>query len=204
MPSFVDWLRRVVLMGESVQDAPPVLTESDRAAALPILRASFDRHLLEVAGPPLVFDAATAVWAAEALAAACWELVAGDVGESAAGREPRTPGEHLTADVLLRFLPPVYRRAKARDAAGPLARRLETMLRRWPLSGVLLDLDGSPTTPSDFAGHPGLQLLYAERLVANPRSGWLPPAGPGRDWAERIFEERGRPLPREPTGDVPL
>ncbi len=200
MSPFVDWLRRVVSMGESVQDTPPIIAERERAAALPILRASFDRHALEVAGPVLSFDPPTAVWAAEQLAAACWQLVGDATEPTPADREPKTPDEHLTADVLLRFLPAVHRRAKAREAGGPLVARLDALARRWPLAGVLLDLDGGPTTSPDFGGHRGLQLLYAERLVEHPRAGWVPPVGPGRDWAERIFEDRGRPLPLE---DVP-
>lgn len=195
MSSFVDWLRRVVAAGESVQAAPPAV--GDPAALLPLLRDIFARHALDVGGPPVAFDPPTAVWAAETLAAACWQLVGDPTPAADDGREPATPGEHLTADSLLRFLPAVYRRAKARDATAGLVARLDAVFRRWPLTGVLLDLDGSPAAPPDFGGHPGLQLLYAERLADNPRAGWLPPIGRGRDWAEKVFDECGRPLPRD-------
>ncbi len=67
-----------------------------------------------------------------------------------------------------------------------------------------MDLDAEPLGPLDFAGHPGLQLLYAERLAAAPRAAWVPPAGPAREWAERAFHERGRPLPApRPTDPDP-
>ena len=49
--------------------------------------------------------------------------------------------------------------------------------------------------PPTFGGHPGLQLLYAERLAGVGRPGWVPPSGPAREWVERVHSERGRPLP---------
>lgn len=198
---FIAWLTRVLEMGESVQDAPPAFAAAEQAEALPVLRSAFDRHALEVAGPPLAFDPPTAVWAAGQLAAACWTLASGADGPIDR-REPATAGQHLSADTLLRFLPAVYRRAKARAADGELARSLDAIFRAWPLTGALADLGGSPTTPPTFDGHAGLQLLYAERLVERPRAGWLPPPGPGLDWADRVFAERDRPLPAPPLGDL--
>ena len=72
------------------------------------------------------------------------------------------------------------------------------MLARWPLSGVLADLPGPPTAALDFGGHPGLQLLYAERLVGRERPAWVPPGGPARERAELVFRGRGRSLPAPP------
>ena len=43
------------------------------------------------------------------------------------------------------------------------------VLRRWPLSGVLSDVVEAPIGPLEFGGHPGLMLLYAERLGDNDR-----------------------------------
>lgn len=196
MPPFRDWLARVLADGESVQDEAPALP-ADRGPLLADLRAAFERHALDVAGPPLPFDPDAALAAAVALARACWLLVAGEGELPAMKADGRTPAAHLSADVCLRFLPAVLRRA--RHAGGEPAASLDRLLRAWPLSGVLADLDGEPTTPPDFGGHIGLQLLYAERLVATGRPGWVPPSGPAREWAERVFAERGRPLPAPPT-----
>src|SRR5438477_435299 len=79
-----------------------------------------------------------------------------------------------------------HRRATLRDPGVTLAAELERVFRAWPLSGVLADLDAEPTTDPAFGGHPGLQLLYAERLVRTGRPGWVPKAGPAREWVERV------------------
>jgi hypothetical protein len=205
MTAFPDWLARVLADGESVQTVPPELAPGERPAALARLREAFDDLALDLAGPPIPFDPDAALGAAIVLARACWRLVGGDRdGRLDVGSEPTSPSVHLSADVTLRLLPSVYRRALTRD--GPLAEELAAVLRRWPLSGVLADLDGGPVTPPEFGGHPGLQLLYAERLAATGRPGWVPAAGPAREWAERVYHERGRPVPvpprtEEQTGD---
>jgi hypothetical protein len=157
-----------------------------------LLRVAFDRHALDVAGPAVPFDPAAAVEAAVVLASACWSLVSEEPVRLKLRCEPSSPSAHLSGDVTLRLLPAVYRRAKLR--AEPLAAELDALLRRWPLSGVLADLDGEPTTPPDFGGHPGIQLLYAERPAGTGRPGCVPADGPAREWVERVFAERCKPV----------
>jgi hypothetical protein len=201
MRPFHDWLDRVLTTGESVQDLPPVFAPAERQSVEGRLRAAFELHALDVAGPP-AFDAEAATRAAVILAQACWLHVTADGGDPGFAFEAaNTPSAHLSADVALRFLPGVYRRARLRAPGGPLATALGRLLRAWPLSGVLADLDGSPTLAPDF-GHPGLQLLYAERLVNTRRAGWVPPAGIAREWAERVFAERGLDLPEPPKEEA--
>jgi hypothetical protein len=201
MPPFPDWLTRVLAHGESVQEEPPALTVVERPAILEVLRTAFEDHILDVAGPPVPFAPDAALGAAVVLARACWLLVGAEPGEPAAlsvGAKPASPAAHLSADVCLRLLPAAYRRARLRDHTGGLAVELERLLREWPLSGVLADLDGSPTTPPTFDGHPGLQQLYAERLALTGRPGWVPESGPAREWVERVYQERGKPVPAPP------
>ena len=81
---------------------------------------------------------------------------------------PTTPAQHFSADLLLRYLPQVLKRARGLDASDPLVGLLAEVLRRWPLSGILSDVEEGPTVPLDFAGHRGLQLLYAERVAVVP------------------------------------
>jgi len=199
MPTFSDWLERVLTHGESVQDSPPS-PAADSVAEETLLRAAFATHALDVAGPPLTFDPVTACRAANTLARACWFLV-GDTEEriTLSLKGEQSPAAHLSADITLRFLPAVYRRARSREPDGELARQLDALLRAWPLSGVLADLDGSPTTFPDFGNHYGLQLLYAERLVVTGRAGWVPVSGPAREYAERVHQELGKQLPTLPT-----
>ena len=104
---------------------------------------------------------------------------------------PRTPEEHAAGDVAFRFVPGLYHRAMSRDADDPLALAMKRLLRVWPLSGVLGDLTEPPETPLDFAGHPGLGFLYAQRLAANERPGWMP-AGPVRECLEVVYHAMGK------------
>lgn len=200
MTPFRDWLDRVLTRGESTQDSPPLLRPVDRPAVEALLRTAFDVHALDVAGPPIAFGAPVAVAAAELLARTSWLLVGAEEADqpSLALGLPQAPSSHLSADVTLRFLPAVHRRARLRDPDGPLVAEIERVLRAWPLSGVLADLDGSPSTHTDFAGHTGLQMLYADRLAATGRAGWVPVVEPARGWAERIHAELGRSLPARP------
>ncbi len=200
--SSADWLDRALFHGESVQDSAPDLAAA-RDAVTAVLRRAFERHTLDVAGPALAFDPNAAFAAAELLAAACWRQASGEPGPALPGLpEPGSAGAHLSADVALRLLPDVWRRA----AGSGLAAELEAVLRAWPLSGVRADLAGSPTTPPDFRGHRGLQLLYAERLALAPRAGWMPPEGAARELAGRVFAARRGPIPDplpEPLADAP-
>src|SRR5205085_1821946 len=84
-----------------------------------------------------------------------------------------------------RFVPGVYHRARALDPADALAAGLARLLRLWPLSGVLADLEEGPLTPPTLGGHPGLLLLYAERLADHFRPAWLP-EGPAGDYFDLV------------------
>ena len=198
MISFPDWLDRVLSLGESVQDAAPVVTSDERGHVAAILHEAFERHAFDVAGPPVIFDPKMGIAAAEVLARACWLHASSDASEAVSlelKAGPSSASAHLSADVTLRFLPAVLRRARAHQPESRLVKELDRLLRTWPLSGVLAELDGAPSTPTDFGGHSGLQLLYAERLVEIDRPGWVPPTGPGREWVERVYHERGNPVP---------
>jgi hypothetical protein len=195
MPTFPEWLDRLLADGAAVMDGPPECPAAAADAARTVLRRAYAAHALGVAGPPLPFDADIALSAAEQVAQACWRLVAGGPGRARPLGEPTTPAAHLSADLTLRLLPAVHRRARLRAEDDPLATELAGLLRRWPLSGVLADLTEPPAGGLDFGGHAGLQLLYAERLVGHEKPGWLPAAGPARERVELVYRERGRPLP---------
>ena len=198
MSPFIDWITRVLNEGESVQVGPPLEVAAERGPLHALLATAFNAQALDVAGSPISFDERTARAAAYLLARACWRLVAPEGDEPLPlelDAEPLSPSAHLSADVTLRFLPAVLHRAALRDAAGELVAEIERVLRAWPLSGVLADLDGTPTTAPEFGGHLGLQLLYAERLARTGRPGWVPLQGTARECAERAFRERGKPVP---------
>lgn len=161
--------------GEVPRDAP---TERD----VPALAEAFATYALSVAGPPVAFDARTACAAAELVRQACWALVDREERPDSLRRRlrmpeaPTSPAHHLSADLLLRYLPQVLKRAQGLDPTDPLVGILIDVLRCWPLSGALSDVEEGPLTPIDFGAHPGLLLLYAERVAACDRPAWRPEA----------------------------
>ena len=181
------FLERLFAIGSAAFDeAPRTAAGPERAAAAAVLRRAFEADRLDLAGPPLPFDEATALAAAEWTRRACWFLVSRDEPPEEVERAlappplPRSAAEQAAGDLTFRYLPTVHRRARAIAPDDPLARRLAEALRRWPLSGVLADVEGPPTGPRDCGGHYGLQLRYAERLADRERPGWEPTDDEGR------------------------
>jgi hypothetical protein len=201
MASLAAFLDRLLAEGSAVLRDPPQLHAQDCRAAVARLEAAHADVRLDVAGPPLPFDAPAALAAAQFVWQACWFLLQRREPREEVERvlqlpgAPRTAAEHLSADLTLRLLPQVHRRARGADAADVLTRRLTQALRQAPLSGVLADLDEGPCDPVELDGHPGLLLLYAERLAEKVRPAWVPESGPARPYVELVFAERGLPLP---------
>ena len=196
-----EWLTRVLAHGESVLAEAPALTDADRPRVAAALRDAYAVHALDVAGPPLPFDEPSALWAAEVLAAACWQVATSEEGERLRRREPAAPAEHLSADLLLRFLPAAYTRARARGLSG-LVEQLATLFRHWPLSGVLAGPADGPLGSVEFDGHAGLQLLYAERQAEAGQTAWVPGEGKALERLEQVYRELGRPMPISPAPEA--
>jgi hypothetical protein len=202
---FVDFLERL-LSGQSIVFAGrPHPTRRDQREAEALLEEKYADYALRVAGPPIPFQAHIALQAAALVWRACWVSVSlQDLpryqNRLALERTPQSPADHLSADLLLRYLPQLYRRAGANIHANPLAERLSQLLRQWPLSGVLANITEPPLTDLEFGGHQGLILLYAERLVHTPRPQWLP-RGAAFEYVEWVFQERGKPMPGLPSAE---
>jgi hypothetical protein len=193
--SLVAFLHRLFRDGTVVLRERPRLDSGSRAEALALLGGAYAAYRLDVAGPPVDFHGDTALAAGEFLGGACWFLVNRSEPAAELGRcltlpgRPAVPAQHLSADLVLRFLPQVHRRARSLAPDDRLTAILADVLRRWPLSGVLADVTEAPLTPPEF-GHPGLELLYAERLARTEKPAWLP-EGPGREYVE-LVQQAGR------------
>jgi hypothetical protein len=189
---------------------PIAWSEVDRA----YVRRQFEKYRLSVAGAPIRYHEETATQAAQTLLGAAWFLVNRDEPEESVNAVVAMPGlpasaaEQLSADLFLRFLPVIHRRARVFGPQDALTQRLEDLLRRWPLSGVLADVTDAPLAPLDFHGHPGLQWLYAERLAQHPKPAWAPPELTGQR-LEWVLAESGRDpallsAPRRPAPESKL
>ena len=161
------------------------------------MRHAYADFRLTVSGPLLDFAPATALAAARLVYAACWLLMSRLEEESqleqmlVSPAPPRSPAEHLSADLVLRFLVQTHRRARAHNPSDKLTTLLADMLRRWPLTGVLADLEDGPLIPVDFGGHGGLMMLYAERFAAHPHPAWAPTAK-GLEYLELVCGALGK------------
>lgn len=188
--SLAEFLPGLLEHGEARFSERPNITERDRAECRTFLQEAFARYRLEVPGPLIALDAEIALAAAAVVYLACWYLVNREDREEALQQAvqlpgpPRSAAEHLSADLTLRYLTYVHRRARALDPADKLTVQVADILRRWPLSGVQSDVMEPPLTPLEFADHDGLMLLYAERYVRRPKPAWEPPEGRLREYIE--------------------
>jgi hypothetical protein len=199
MSPFAEFLDGLFRNGRAVLRDRPRSEAYKDVDALELLKSIFAEYRLQIAGPDIDFDAGAAVAAAELLSHACWFLLSRDEPDAELERSIRLPGPprsaaaHLSADLTLRFLPQVHHRARARDPADRLTKLLAEVLRGWPLSGVLSDVEAGPSVPTDFGSHPGLLLLYAERLAGNEKPSWIP-QGQGWEFVELVYAELGKDL----------
>ncbi|WZO96100.1 hypothetical protein EP7_003082 [Isosphaeraceae bacterium EP7] len=202
MVDLEEFLAGLLSEGVAVFESPPVPARGTSARAVELLAGAYDAYRLDLAGPTIPFDPEVACEAGELVRQACWAMVSrGDRVADLAGRlamsgPPVRPSDHASADLLFRFLPRLYRRARSTSPVDPFVGLIADLLRRWPLSGVLAGLDEPPLAPIDLGGHPGLLLLYAERLVVQHRPSWEP-VGAGLDYLELVRQDRSRSGSRE-------
>lgn len=197
MSPLAEFVTLALRKGEVLFCAPPLPARERDAEAAAVLARTFAEYRLTVPGPLLEFDEPTALAAAALVQQACWFLVSHDEPPEEVQKRlvmpgpPQSLGEHLSADLLLRFLPQVHQRARASNPEDPLVARLAQLLREWPLSGVLSSVEEEPATALDFHGHRGLWLLYAERWSRHSKPAWQP-HGEGLEFVELVWAELGK------------
>jgi len=197
MPNLSSFIVRLLNEGSIRYTERPSAAHKSDPEAVTVLQKAYLSHRLEVAGPLIPFDAETALDAAQLVRQAAWFLVSHDEPEPELERHivlpgpPSTAAQHLSADLMLRYAPQLHRRALALNPDDLLARKLTTILRQWPLSGVLADIEEGPTIPLQFEDHPGLRLLYAERLAHHKKPEWLPD-GLGLEYVRWVQQELGK------------
>src|SRR4051812_8580330 len=109
MDGLAEFLRGLLYQGRIVFRGRPV--PGTPVGATAVLERAYAAYRLEVAGPPVPFDAPVAVAAAELVRQASWALVSHDAGPEQLAtvltmpRGPSLPAHHLSADLVFRFLP---------------------------------------------------------------------------------------------------
>lgn len=195
MAELAIFLNDVLREGRLHLQAAP--SDAEDLEALAVLRRAHHTYVLSLAGPILPMDETTALAAGRLLQRAAWYFLNPNLRIEAPEKTlgmpttPTTPEQHVSADLTLRFLPTLHRRAVALMQNDVLPVCLEKTLREWPLSGVLADIVEPPLTPIEFGNHAGLNFLYAERLVEHERAGWFP-RGRGRQYVELVWTELGK------------
>jgi hypothetical protein len=193
MDRLEDLLRPLLREGRVVFRSAPSLDPAD-TGALGVLGAAHEAACLEVAGPPIEFDGAVALEAGRLVVHACYALLGREHPVEELERrlsmsiDPATPAHHLSADILFRYLPQVLQRARAINPTDGLVLLLTEQLRRWPLSGVLANLEEGPGCPPVMGGHHGLLLLYAERWARRRNPAWRPD-GLGGECVELVLSD---------------
>src|SRR5262245_5131443 len=118
MSPLAEFLQALLREGRVLLRARPPEPAGRPADALGVLQQAHADCRLALAGPPLDFDPDTALAAAELVRHACWFLANHDQPEEVLQKAlvmphpPRTPAEHLSADLLLHFVPQIHRRAR--------------------------------------------------------------------------------------------
>jgi len=196
MDDFTEFLHHLLYEGRLLVRLER-LDVTPTASAEELLAQTFERYRLDLAGPPIEFEPSVALAASQLLWGSAIALVDHSEAPSALAygltmhRPPRTPSEHLSGDLLLRFLPQIHRRARASNPVDPLLDLLAQVLCQWPLSGVLAGLEQSPTSPLGFSGHHGLLMLYAERWLQHQKTSWRS-EGITEEYLEWILNDRNQ------------
>src|SRR5262245_32462116 len=117
MVSLAELLELLLETGRVKLNSRPLRDVADDRRALAALGRAFSVHARSVAGPPVDFEPDTALAAARLVADACWFLVNHDEPDAelesslVMPRPPSSAGQHLSADLVFRYLPLILRRA---------------------------------------------------------------------------------------------
>jgi hypothetical protein len=192
-----DFVGELLQHGRIVFRTRPEREPKPSSAVAATLRNAYRTYALQIPGERIAFDVDVAIVASELVRHASWALISRDQRPETLEQlvrmpfEPSSASHHLSADLLLRFVPQIHRRARGIDPSDALVGMLDRVLRQWPLSGVLADSIDGPIAPPDLGGHHGLMLLYAERLARRPKWSWRP-AQKAHEYVEWVLRDLGQ------------
>src|SRR5438093_144029 len=123
MDPFAEFLAQLFRGGKVVFRQRPAPPAAASPGAIELLERAYATYRLDIAGAPVAFDAGLACEAAEVVRQASWALVCRQDRVEELERRltmphaPASAAHHLSADLVLRYLPQVHRRARALDSS---------------------------------------------------------------------------------------
>jgi hypothetical protein len=136
------------------------------------LREEYEQECIEYPGTCPVFETDAALWAARMVYIASQFLLYRDKGlpETREYLLPcpsgRTPGAILSADLCLRFLPSIMKKAKELSSEDWLVMILEEHLRTWHFSGVGYPLKVEGLDWDRILANDCVKQMYVDRVIS--------------------------------------
>jgi hypothetical protein len=152
------------------------LTEEDIAASLVLLRELYDRDVATMPGSAPAFDEEAASWAAGYIFYACQLILLRDVDDFTAYLYPfsgnRSAEAIYSVDLMLRFLPDLFRLGSGLAPDDPLVTNLRQTAIDWPYSSIgLKNIDTG--IPEVILRHACLRIAYIDRVISYKDTGRL-------------------------------
>lgn len=168
--SMIETLRQseeVVLYGKII-----AIPQEESAAVVELLRIAHDVEQLHFPHETPAFDPDAALWGAQTVYFAAQFLLYREVPETGLSKYI-APYEGtvdasaiLSADLCLRFLPPVLRALRAADPDDHLIELVEKLMQDWHFSGISYNLDVEQMSFDHLLKSDCLMQLYADRIIA--------------------------------------
>lgn len=154
------------------------LDEIDILSSLVILREFYERDVLAMPGDAPAFHSEAAVWAARYVFYVSQLILLRDVDEGVMqGYLGPFEGEHsaeaiYSADLLLRFLPDLFRLGSGLAPGDPLVANLMQTALSWPYSSIGIQ-DVAAEIPQEILNNHSLKLAYIDRVIVKKDTGRL-------------------------------
>ncbi len=147
------------------------ISEQEENDAGHYFESEFEKERLEFSSDDLAFNKQAAVWAGKALYhSAQLYLIRRDTAQNLEKLIPEYQGKKevstiLSADLSLRFLPPVIDALRLADSTDPLVKILENILQQFHYSGIGFDLNLEKINWEIELKDTAYRKLYLERIV---------------------------------------
>jgi hypothetical protein len=154
------------------------LDEIDIQSSLIILREFYGRDVLTMPGDAPAFHVEAGAWAAKYVFYVSQLILLRDMDEDVMqGYLSPFEGEHsaeatYSADLLLRFLPDLFRLGSGLSPGDPLVANLMQTALSWPYSSIGLK-DAAAPIPPEVLNNSSLKLAYIDRVIVKKDTGRL-------------------------------